>query len=192
MDEYSDVQGEMPTEMTIGDVLAFLDVMKENGIEVVVDGGWGVDALLGIQSRRHLDLDIAVERRFIPLLRKVLGRVGYEDVPRNDTHEYNFVLGDTKGHRIDVHSYEFDDAGQLRFGIPYPIDSLEGTGMIAHRPVRCITPERMVEFHAAYDGDDDDRRDVVALCQKFGLPVPEQYAITHDFSDGDVGGMDTI
>jgi lincosamide nucleotidyltransferase A/C/D/E len=162
--------------MTVGDVVVFLNLMEENGINVVVDGGWGVDALLGYQSRRHLDLDIAIAHCDVSALRKALGPVGYVEVTGNGTHTYNFVLGDVMGHLIDVHSYEFDDAGQLRFGIPYPFDSLQGTGRIADKTVRCITPERMVEFHTAYVGDNDDYRDVLALCQKFQLPIPEQYA----------------
>jgi lincosamide nucleotidyltransferase A/C/D/E len=163
------------SEMTVDDVLAFLDLMDENGIDVVVDGGWGVDALLGWQSRMHQDLDIAVQHRHVQRLRQVLQDRGYSDVLREDTHTYNFVLGDSEGHRIDIHSYEFDHQGNLLFGIPYPFDSLTGTGTINGRPVRCITPARMVEFHAAYEGDEDDYQDVLALCQKFELPIPDYY-----------------
>ncbi len=167
---------DLSSNMTESDVLAFLDLMEDNGIEVVVDGGWGVDALLGQQSRPHLDLDIAVRHRHVAALRQLLEDRGYHEVPRNDTHTYNFVMGDSHGHLVDVHSYEFDDHGQLLFGIAYPADSLTGLGTIANRTVRCITLERMVEFHTAYDGDDNDYRDVLALCQKFQIPVPEQYA----------------
>jgi lincosamide nucleotidyltransferase A/C/D/E len=164
------------SEMTVDDVLAFLDLMDETGIDVVVDGGWGVDALLGWQSRRHQDLDIAVQHRHVPKLRQILEDRGYIDVERQDTHTYNFVLGDSKGHLIDIHSYEFDDQGNLLAGIAYPFDSLAGTGEIVGRPVRCITPTRMVEFHAAYEGDEDDYQDVLALCTKFELPLPDYYA----------------
>jgi lincosamide nucleotidyltransferase A/C/D/E len=162
-------------EMTEADVLWFLELMAETGIYIVVDGGWGVDALLGWQSRRHADLDIAVEHQHVPALQQVLEHRGFRAVEREGTHAYNFVLGDASGRLIDVHSYEFDDRGNLLFGIAYPFDSLAGVGLIGGRPVRCITPERMVEFHSAYDGDEDDYRDVVALCRKFAIPVPEYY-----------------
>jgi lincosamide nucleotidyltransferase A/C/D/E len=33
------------------------------GINIWIDGGWGVDALLGAQTRPHKDLDIAIEER---------------------------------------------------------------------------------------------------------------------------------
>ncbi len=86
------------------------------------------------------------------------------------------MIGDSNGHRIDVHSYEFDEEGNLLFGIAYPIDSLVGTGSIAGRPVRCISAQWMVKFHAAYEGGEKDRQDVLALCEKFGLPIPGYYA----------------
>jgi lincosamide nucleotidyltransferase A/C/D/E len=167
---------ENSTEMTVDVVLWFLNLMAENGIDVVVDGGWGVDALLGWQSRTHLDLDIALKHRDSQRLRQVLDRNGYVEVHRKGTHAYNFVLQDSKGHVLDAHSYEFDDDGKFLFGIPYPLDSLTGTGNINGRTVRCITAERMVEFHTAYDGDETDRKDVLALCAKFEIPVPDYYA----------------
>jgi len=36
-------------------------MFEENGVEIWVDGGWGVDALLEDQTREHTDLDIAID-----------------------------------------------------------------------------------------------------------------------------------
>ena len=33
----------------------------------------------------------------------------------------------------------------------------------------------MVEFHTVYKGDEDDYQDVLALCSKFELPLPDYY-----------------
>ena len=46
--------------MSGGDVVALLRLLAEHRIDVWVDGGWGVDALLGEQTRPHSDVDIAV------------------------------------------------------------------------------------------------------------------------------------
>ena len=35
--------------------------LNKNNIDVIIDGGWGVDALLGEQTRTHDDLDVAVQ-----------------------------------------------------------------------------------------------------------------------------------
>ena len=53
-------------------VLELLELFEASGIEVIVDGGWGVDALLGKQTREHEDLDIAVQWKELPKLRQVL------------------------------------------------------------------------------------------------------------------------
>ena len=45
------------------DAAGLLDALAERGIDVRLDGGWGVDALLGRQTREHNDLDLFSERR---------------------------------------------------------------------------------------------------------------------------------
>jgi len=50
-------------------VVQLLQLCDQHGIEVVVDGGWGVGALLGEQTRIHADLDIALEHKLVPKLR---------------------------------------------------------------------------------------------------------------------------
>src|SRR5512136_2200513 len=116
--------------MTAQDVVQIVQLLDRNGIEVCVDGGWGVDALLGRQTRPHSDLDIAVQHKDVPLLRALLEARGYSDVPRDDTRDCNFVLGDARGRHVDVHSYTFDAGGNCVFGVPYPADSLTGTGVV--------------------------------------------------------------
>src|SRR6266566_878284 len=147
-------------EMSGDVVVQLMQLFDQNSIDVVVDGGWGVDALLGEQTRSHGDLDIAVR---------------YKDVPRDDTRDCNFVMGDDKGHEVDFHSYTFDAHGKLVFGVEYPFDSLTGTGSIQGYPVKCITAEWMVKFHSGYELDENDYRDVSALCERFGIALPAEY-----------------
>jgi lincosamide nucleotidyltransferase A/C/D/E len=162
--------------MTAEDVVEFIKLLKDAGIEVCIDGGWGVDALLGKQTRRHSDLDIAVEHKHVPLIRTLLEARRYQDVPRDDTRDCNFVLGDDAGHQIDIHTYTFDAEGKLIFGVSYPYDSLNGTGTINGFSVRCITLEWLVKFHTGYKLDENDYQDVKQLCQAFGIELPAEYA----------------
>jgi lincosamide nucleotidyltransferase A/C/D/E len=168
-------------EMTAQDVIAFLRLLQAHGIPVVIDGGWAVEALVasgpqGFQpTRRHADLDIAVRIGDAARIRGLLAGRGYSEVPLDDSCECNFVLGDDEGHRIDVHSYAFDDEGNFIRGVPYPFESLGGHGSIAGFPVRCIAPEWLVKFHSGYAVDENDYRDVKALCGRFGLVLPEEY-----------------
>ena len=159
-----------------GDVVVqLLQLFEQHGIEVVVDGGWGVDALLGEQTRSHGDLDIALPHKDVPKLRALLETRGYRDVPRDDTRDCNFVMGDDQGHEIDFHSYTFDAHGKLVFGVEYPFDSLTGAGSIQGYPVKCISAEWMVKFHSGYELDENDYRDVSALYERFGLALPAEY-----------------
>ncbi len=58
----------------------------------------------------------------------------------------------------------------------YPAGSLTGTGVIGGHVVRCIAVEQLVAFHAGYAFDENDVKDVSALCERFGIPLPEVYA----------------
>lgn len=161
--------------MSADAAVELMQLFDQHRVEVFVDGGWGVDALLGRQTRAHADLDIALQHKDVPLLRKLLEERGYRDMPRDDTRDCNFVLGDDKGHEVDFHSYTYDTDGKLVFGIPYPLDSLTGSGSIQGYPVKCISPEWLVKFHSGYELDEDDYYDVAALCERFGIPLPVEY-----------------
>ncbi len=104
-------------EMTVEDVIEIVSLLNQNSIEVIIDGGWGVDALLGKQTRTHLDLDVAVMHKDVPKIRALLAAGGYQDVHRDDSWECNFVLGDNQGHLIDIHSCTFDEEGNNIFGV---------------------------------------------------------------------------
>ena len=45
------------------DVIDLLEKIEQIGIDVWIDGGWGVDALLGRQTRPHNDIDIFVQKK---------------------------------------------------------------------------------------------------------------------------------
>jgi lincosamide nucleotidyltransferase A/C/D/E len=162
-------------EMTASDVVEIVQLLDRNQIEVYIDGGWGVDALLGEQTRPHDDLDIAIQHNNVAQVRVLLEARGYKDVPRDDTRECNFVLGDNLGHQIDIHSYMFDAAGNHVYGVGYPADSLTGRGTIKGYRVKCISPVWAVKFHTGYEVDANDYKDVRALCQRFGIEIPSEY-----------------
>jgi lincosamide nucleotidyltransferase A/C/D/E len=162
-------------EMSADAVVGILKLFAQNGIEVIVDGGWGVDALLGEQTRVHNDLDIALEHRDVPKARALLEARGYREMPRDGSWECNFVLGDDEGHEVDFHSYTFDGNGTLVLGVQYPFDSLNGTGSIQGYPVKCISAEWMVKFHSGYELDENDYHDVALLCERFGIALPDEF-----------------
>ena len=170
-----------PVSMKSEDVVRLLQQLEEGGLAVWLDGGWGVDALLGEQTRPHGDLDIVIQQKDVPRLRRLLESQGYRDVARDDTSPWNFVLGDGKGHEVDVHAIVFDAEGNgiygpVEKGVMYPAASLSGSGAIDGRTVKCIAAEYMVKFHTGYRLRERDFRDVSALCERFGVDYPEDYA----------------
>ena len=161
--------------MTADDVVNLIRLLDHHHLEVIIDGGWAVDALLGRQTRPHADLDIAMPHQYVPQLRELLQSRGYREVSLSDSRECNFVMGDEQGHRVDIHTYTFDEHGKLVFGLPYPLDSLDGHGVINGFPLRCITPEWLIRFHTGYELDENDYHDVLALCQRFGFALPREF-----------------
>jgi len=162
-------------EMTAADVVDIIMLLEQNGIEIYVDGGWGVDALLGEQTRKHNDLDIALPHIFVPILRELLAARGYKDMPRDDTRDCNFVMGDNQRRLVDVHSYTFDGDGKNIFGVAYEPRHLTGSGIINGYPVKCPPPDVMVEFHTGYIVDKNDYHDAKALCERFNIPLPKDF-----------------
>ena len=138
------------------DAAGLLAFLEENGLEVYVDGGWAVDALLGEETRPHDDLDIAMPHAQVPRLRALLSTRGFREQHRDESWECNFVLADEDACRLDVHSYTLDAAGSNVGGVPYTSEHLTGRGVIAGYPVRCIAPEWLVKFHTGYPPDDND------------------------------------
>jgi lincosamide nucleotidyltransferase A/C/D/E len=163
------------SEMTAKDVIELYKLFDQRGIKVWIDGGWGVDALLGHQTRKHDDLDVALHHSNVSALCELLEDCGYRHVPSGGSWGCNFILGDSQGHRIDVHSFEIDTSGENTFGVAYRAEHLSGVGMIDGYQVRCVAPDWMVKFHTGYPLDKNDFSDVKALCEKFEIEMPEEH-----------------
>ncbi|WP_420349025.1 nucleotidyltransferase domain-containing protein [Pelagibius sp.] len=167
--------------MTAEDVTAFCAAMAARGIGIWLDGGWGVDALLGRQTRAHSDLDIVVEEKDLQDVVGFLQGSGYRDLPRPDTRPWNFALGDQTGRIVDLHVVVLDDRGNGRYGPPeagegcYPAEALEGRGEVNGRAVRCTSAAFQVQSHSGYALTDKDHRDVTALAEAFDLELPAAF-----------------
>jgi Aminoglycoside-2''-adenylyltransferase len=61
----------------LGEVLGVLADLTGAGCSVWVAGGWGVDALVGRQTRLHRDLDLALDARNETVALRALERRGY-------------------------------------------------------------------------------------------------------------------
>lgn len=163
--------------MTSDAVLEFLNFMEASSIDVCLDGGWGVDALLGEQTREHGDLDIILRVEDLPRLIAVTRAAGYALQPGGT--ETNFVLKTESGREVDVHAIAFDERGFGVFALPdgrkwpFPPSAFLGRGRIRGKDVRCLSPEAQVICHAqGYTPDEDDLQDMKQLQGRFGVVLP--------------------
>jgi lincosamide nucleotidyltransferase A/C/D/E len=156
-------------------VLEILKWFAENGVAVWIDGGWGVDALLGKQTREHNDIDILIEGGNAARFIRELERSGYREKQMDYTTPSHRVW--IQGENIvDVHLLEFDaDGNALYEGESYPARMLGGHGEIGGIDVLCPTPEAQLLFHQGYEWDEQDEHDVRLLCEAFHLELPNGY-----------------
>jgi lincosamide nucleotidyltransferase A/C/D/E len=166
--------------MTQADLLAILDRIDGAGIDTWLDGGWGVDALLGAQSRPHKDVDLVVQVIDVPAMREALARDGF--VLDRGEPESNFVLRDPKGHEIDVHPVRFNAGGDGVYRMEdgddwiYPADGFTGRGRIGERDVKCLTADVQMLGHAGgYEPHWTDFHDMRLLNSRFGTPLLPPY-----------------
>ena len=115
--------------MTATDVITLYTELENLNIKIWVDGGWGVDALIGEQTRPHKDFDIAIQQKDVTRLRQLLHKQGYREIKLQEARPWNFVLGDQNGREIDVQVIVIDEREDGIYGPPengemYPAASL--------------------------------------------------------------------
>jgi lincosamide nucleotidyltransferase A/C/D/E len=164
-------------------VVRLLSLFESNAIPVIVDGGWGVDALLGRQTRAHADLDLAVPAAFVARLTALLEADGFAPRAAEDDSEHNFVMTDG-AREVDLHSYAFAGNEEIAsVGIAYPRASLTGRGRIGPLDVDCIEASWVLPFHTGYELGANDLADVTAIAEKFGFPLlPDHVALAQRLS----------
>ena len=163
------------------DVVDLLGAIENLNLTVWIGGGWGVDALVGTQTRPHNDIDLYIEQRDAVSFIKMIRAKGYSEVKTEYTSEAHTVWQNASGHVIDLHLIELreSDTESLYFeGEAYPLFVLDGTGTIGGIPVRCFTAEAQLLFHQGYEHSEKDIQDVLLLFKTFGFDMPEEYNST--------------
>ena len=171
------------------EVLRIYRRLGENGIQTWLTGGWGIDALLGEQTRPHKDLDVFLLLDDVVRTTALLESFGYtfaylwsENRPAIDRQGVEtataFVLQDTEGREIDIHAFAVDEQGN---GIPawaeaedFTIkkEDLTGEGLIAGSTVQCLTPEMQIRCHLGYEIPEKQWHDLARLHEKYGVKLP--------------------
>jgi lincosamide nucleotidyltransferase A/C/D/E len=164
--------------MTAQSALALLDLFTSAGADPWVDGGWGIDALLGEQTRSHSDLDLVIAQEQVDAVRGVLERRGFA-VIRNWLPTA-LALAHPDGREVDLHplmTLSEDGGGDQDLGQGRTFHYGPAvTGRIGGRLVRCVNAESQLRAHIGYEPSDNDRADVTALTRRYGLGIPLGYS----------------
>ena len=179
--------------MTADALVEILEWIRDAGIDVWLDGGWGVDALLETQSRPHKDVDLIVALPDVEPLTRLLKDRGY--CLKEGGRAENFVLADGAGREIDIHVVEFDAQGNGLYRMEngevwvFPADGFTGRGHVQDVEVRCLTPEVTVTCHASgYTPKEKDFADMELLERRFGVVLPPNLRRTKRKARGDSPG----
>ncbi len=174
-------------ERTVVTILAALD---DAGVRFWVAGGWGIDALMGRQTRRHSDLDLVLDHRGDDeaRARRVLAQLGVRfqnpDAVGDRRLPRIIQLHDRGGRVVELLPVDLmslpivasDHRSRRRSGEDADSDGrpthLFSVGTIGSRAVPCLAPEVQLALHEGYELSESDRRDVALLCARFGLALP--------------------
>lgn len=155
--------------MDLEQVLVVLRALDAEGIRYWVAGGWGVDILVGRQTREHRDLDIAVdvtaehgEQRALA----VLAGLGFE--VETDWRPTRVELRAPGDQWVDLHPVVFDRNGDGRQAdldggwFEYPADVLT-SAVIGGYDIACVSVVQQLRFHEGYPPRAIDLHDVALL-----------------------------
>ena len=157
------------SSMSAADVGTVLDIAHTARFDRVwIAGGWGVDALVGRQTRIHSDLDVAVDdtRMALDHLLQAFGRHGYVVEADWRPSRVALVAG---ARQVDLHPLVFDAQGtgwqanvEGQEPFRYPEDAF-AKGLIDGRLVDCLSVVQQLRFHHGYVQRERDDQDIALL-----------------------------
>ena len=152
--------------MPVDEVHRVLDTLTAAGCRTWIAGGWGVDALVGRQTRPHRDLDVLVEAACLDAALEALTEIGYE--VETDWLPIRVEVAAPGQRWVDLHPVVFDhdghgvQAGPDGTTFDYPAACLV-TGSLDGRRVGCLSVDRQIEAHTGFEPREVDRADLALL-----------------------------
>lgn len=153
-------------QMRAGDVLAAVAALQAADVPCWLAGGWGVDALLHRQTRRHCDVDLVVDGSQPDLAARVGAalaplRLLPTAVQRSTLEPFSTCLvhADGAGRSVDVLPVDLTAE---------PFRSGRTTGQVAGQVVGCLTEQAQRALRAGYRRRAVDDRDLRLLARDRG------------------------
>ena len=145
------------------DLFEVLDFMEELDITYWLDGGWGVDVLIGRQTREHRYVDIKFDSRHTDGLLDALLAAGY--VIETDWRPVRIELHHPERGYLDIHPFVLSKDGTAKQadleGGWYEFEAdYFGRAVFAGREIPCISAKGQEIFHAGYEPREVDLHDM--------------------------------
>jgi len=154
--------------MTAAEVLAVLDAFRRVGCRFWLEGGWGVDALAGRQTRPHRDVDVDFDAAYETVVLQQLADLGYSI--ETDWRPNRVELAAPGRGWVDLHPLVLDDEGAARQAAldggwhEFPT-SWFTTGTLQGETVPCVSAEAQRRFRSGYELRQVDLDDLAELDQ---------------------------
>jgi lincosamide nucleotidyltransferase A/C/D/E len=172
-------------DMGVGEAMTLLESIERAAGRIYLVGGWGVDALVGRQTRLHDDLDLAFEARpeAEERILEVLGRWGYqlceEHLVVDGLFPVRRSLRDASGHGIDLlpfRPYVTSDAGGATADDGGVLPTFQPTDFVAGElrdrgrrlKVQCLRAELQLASRERHDLRPSDHHDIAHLRRHVG------------------------
>ncbi|WP_018549567.1 nucleotidyltransferase domain-containing protein [Streptomyces sp. LaPpAH-108] len=152
--------------MDITDLFDLLDILESADAPYWVAGGWGVDVLVGRQTRQHRDVDLALDARSETATVDALEAFGYR--VETEQRPTRVELAAPGRRWVDLHPVVFDTEGvgrqaDLDGGVfLYPHGAFT-VGTLQGRAVPCLSVSKQLGFRRGYTLRDVDHHDIALL-----------------------------
>lgn len=157
-------------------MLELMSALQARGVTCWLDGGWGVDCLLEVQTREHGDVDLVVSREDLVAVGGVLRDQGFRVL--RDWLPTSLALAHEDGREVDLHPVDLTPDGGGDQLLPDGKSwhySAPGTGSIAGRDLPCASAADQLRMRQGFEPRPTDVADVRALCARFDLQVPDGF-----------------
>lgn len=178
--------------MTAEKLIAIYSDLESLGVRPILDGGWGVDALLRVETREHKDVDLIIIEKDLRKVKDHLLSQGYKDCTEDGVWWHFFM--ESSDATVDFIVVQPEKSGGAYLGprkneMFFPQEAFTGMGYINGKEVRCLPAKYRVrsltrDFGVVVKNDYQisvqDCQDMIALCKKFDIDIPFDYT---DFMD---------